>query len=141
MPFFDHDGLHFHYREEGAGLPFIFQHGLGANLTQSFSLFRPPNGLRLLAFDCRAHGATSPLGEIEKLRIATFADDLRALVAHLNIAGVVVGGISMGAAVTLNFALRFPKQVRGLVLSRPAWTDRPNPWNVHIFTLISRLIR
>ena len=46
----------------------------------------------------------------------------------------------MGAAVTLNFTLRYPDQVRGLVQSRPAWTDRPHPWNVHIFTFISRLI-
>jgi pimeloyl-ACP methyl ester carboxylesterase len=27
------------------------------------------------------------------------------------------------------------------VLSRPAWTDRPHPWNVDMFTLISLLVR
>jgi pimeloyl-ACP methyl ester carboxylesterase len=140
MPFFDHDGLKFHYRDEGSGLPFVFQHGLGADLDQPFSLLRPPPGIRLIAFDCRAHGQTHPLGDVKKLGLATFADDLFALLDFLEIKNAIVGGISMGASVTLNFTLRHPEIVRGLVLSRPAWTDKPHPWNVHIFTLISRLI-
>jgi pimeloyl-ACP methyl ester carboxylesterase len=140
MSFFDHDGLKFHYRDEGSGIPFVFQHGLGADLSQPFSLLRPPSGIRLIAFDCRAHGQTHPLGDVNKLGLATFADDLYALLAFLQIRDAIVGGISMGAAVALNFTLRHPEIVRGLVLSRPAWTDKPHPWNVHIFTLISRLI-
>ena len=46
----------------------------------------------------------------------------------------------MGAAGSLNFTLRFPDRVLGLILSRPAWLDAPNPWNVKIFTLITKLI-
>jgi len=140
MPFFQHGGLNFHFRDEGSGLPFVFQHGLGADLSQPFSLFHPPPGIRLIAFDCRAHGLTNPLGDVNKLSLPTFADDLEALLRFLQITRAVVGGISMGAAVTLNFTLRHLGQVRGLVLSRPAWLDRPHPWNVHIFTFISRLI-
>jgi len=56
MPIFHHDGLKFHYRETGSGIPFVFQHGLGADLNQPLDLFRPPPGFRVLAFDCRAHG-------------------------------------------------------------------------------------
>jgi pimeloyl-ACP methyl ester carboxylesterase len=141
MPFFARDGLQFHYRDEGSGLPFFFQHGLGADLLQPFSLFRPPKRVRLIGFDCRAHGETRPVGDPEKVGIASFADDLGALMDHLEIADAVVGGISMGAAVTLNFTLRNPTRVRGLVLSRPAWTDKPHPWNVEMFTLISLLVR
>jgi pimeloyl-ACP methyl ester carboxylesterase len=141
MPFFEHDGIHFHYRDEGAGLPFLFQHGLGADLNQPFALFRPPPGVRLIAFDARAHGQTRPIGPEEKIRLATFADDLGALMDDLSIARAVVGGISMGAAITLNFALRNPGRVIGLVQSRPAWLDAPNPWNVRIFSLIAQLLR
>ncbi len=140
MPFFEHDSLRFHYRDEGSGLPFVFQHGLGADLAQPFSLFRPPSGVRLIAFDCRAHGETG-VGDRTSIKLATSADDLRALLNHLGIAQAVVGGISMGAAVALNLTLRFPNRVRGLVLSRPAWTDRPHPWNVHMFSLIAGLVR
>ena len=33
----------------------------------------------------------------------------------------------MGAGIALNFTLRHPERVLGLVLSRPAWLDAPNP--------------
>jgi pimeloyl-ACP methyl ester carboxylesterase len=141
MPFFQHAGIQLHYRDEGSGLPFFFQHGLGADLTQPFGLFKPPPGIRLIAFDARAHGQTQPVGPIEKISLGSFADDLQALMDHLQIQQAIVGGISMGAAITLNFALRHPTRVLGLVQSRPAWLDAPNPWNVTMFTLISRLVR
>ena len=56
--FFTHDGLRFHYRDEGQGLPFVFQHGLGGDLNQPFGLYRPAAGVRLIAFDMRGHGET-----------------------------------------------------------------------------------
>jgi len=141
MSFFTHDNIEFHYRSEGTGLPFFFQHGLGAELDQPFSLFRPPHGFRLLAFDVRAHGLTNPIGDPAKLRFNTFAEDLCALMDHLEIQKAIIGGISMGAGLALNFTLRFPERVLGLVLSRPAWLDAPNPWNVKMFSLVTRLIR
>jgi pimeloyl-ACP methyl ester carboxylesterase len=141
MPLFNHDGIQFNYREEGSGRAFFFQHGLGADLTQPFSLFRPPAGIRLVAFDARAHGQTNPLGGPGKIRFDTFAEDLLALMDHLQIQRAVVGGISMGAGVALNLTLRFPERVEALVLSRPAWLDAPNPWNVKMFSLIAELIR
>ena len=141
MPFFHHDGIQFHYRDEGAGVPFFFQHGLGADVSQPFSLCAPPPGIRLIGFDARAHGQTNPVGPEEKISLASFANDLRALMDHLQIQRAIVGGISMGAAITLNFTLRHPELVLGLVQSRPAWLDAPNPWNVTMFSLITRLIR
>lgn len=141
MPFFQHDDIQFHYRDEGSGVPFFFQHGLGADLTQPFSLCQPPAGIRLIGFDARAHGQTEPVGPEDKISFNTFADDLRALMDHLQIRQAIVGGISMGAALTLNFALRHSERVLGLVQSRPAWLDAPNPWNVTMFSLVTRLVR
>jgi pimeloyl-ACP methyl ester carboxylesterase len=138
---FVHDHIQFHYRDDGSGLPFFFQHGLGADINQPFSLFRPPPSVRLIAFDARGHGQTHPLGPPEKLGLSTSADDALALMDQLQIPQAVVGGISMGAAIALNFVLRHPDRVVGLVLSRPAWLDAPNPWNVKMFSLLSQLIR
>ena len=76
MTFFDHDGIRFHYRASGRGIPFVFQHGLGADLNQTFDLFKPPAGFRLLTFECRGHGETRPLGSEEKVSVETFTDDL-----------------------------------------------------------------
>jgi len=141
MSTFANDGINFHYRDEGSGLPFFFQHGLGADLTQPFSLCQPPPGIRLIAFDARAHGQTQPVGPEERISLSSSADDLLTLMDHLQIREAIVGGISMGAAITLNFTLRFPERVVGLVQSRPAWLDAPCPWNVQMFSLVSRLIR
>jgi len=141
MPIFHHDGLKFHYRETGSGIPFVFQHGLGGDVSQPFGLFRPPTGFRLIAFDCRAHGQTVPLGDDSKISIAAFAGDLAALLDHLSIPSAVVGGISMGAAVALDFTLRFRSRVMGLVLSRPAWLDEPFPADRNAFLKIAKLLR
>lgn len=141
MPFFDHDGIKFHYRDEGVGLPFIFQHGLGGDSAQPFGLYEPPPGVRLLAFDTRAHGQTHPTSEHDKLGFEIFGGDLHAFLEHLGLSQAVVGGISMGAGIALNFILRYPERALGLVLSRPAWLEEPCPWNVRMFNLITLLIR
>jgi pimeloyl-ACP methyl ester carboxylesterase len=141
MSVFDHDGLHFHYVDSGTGSPFVFQHGLGGDVCQPTGLFSPPFGVRLISMDCRAHGETKPLGDEDKLTIKCFADDLLALMDHLNLQDATIGGISMGAALTLNLTLRFPGRVNGLVLSRPAWLEGPNKKNREIFSTIAGLIR
>ena len=52
----------------------------------------------------------------------------------------MIGGISLGAAVALNFALRYPQRVTGLVQSRPAWLAGPNRRNAAWYGEIVRLI-
>jgi pimeloyl-ACP methyl ester carboxylesterase len=141
MPYLHHDGLDFHYRDHGQGIPFVFQHGLGGDVNQSFGLFTSSPGYRLITLDCRGHGETRPLGDPDAISLATFADDVCALLNHLALPQVVIGGISMGAAVGLNLTLRFPERVRGLVLSRPAWLDQPMPPNSAVFPFIAQLIR
>jgi pimeloyl-ACP methyl ester carboxylesterase len=144
MPTFEHDGISFNYLDEGdpSGLPFLFQHGLGGDLNQPSSVFSLPEGVRLLSMDCRGHGQTRPLGHPEKLSFDAFADDVAALMDHLGLESAVAGGISMGAGVALNLALRHPQRVRGLVLVRPAWLDGPMPeGNAKIYSYIASLIR
>src|SRR5262245_61288660 len=141
MPFFQHDGLEFHYQRRGKGIPFVFQHGLGSDLSQPFGLFTPPQGIALFSFDFRAHGDTRPLGRPDKISFASFADDLNFFLERMEIERAVIGGISMGAGVSLNFALRYPQRISGLVLSRPAWLDTPMTGFAAVFSKISQLIR
>src|SRR5438128_889690 len=140
MPFFENKKVRLHYKDSGSGLPFIFQHGLGADVNQPFSLFRPPAGIRLIALDARGHGQ-SETGPAEEISLSASADDLVDLIKYLELPGAVLGGISMGAAIALVFALRYPAKALGLVLSRPASLDRPNPFNQKMFALIARSIK
>ncbi|MDQ3863935.1 MAG: alpha/beta fold hydrolase [Actinomycetota bacterium] len=143
MPVLERDGLTFHYLDEGdySGLPFVFQHGLGGDVCQPAGVFSPLPGIRLLSLDCRGHGRTYPLGGAQKLSFPSFADDVAALMDHLGLERAAVGGISMGAGVALNLALRCPERVAGLVLSRPAWLDSPRPENLKAYPVIARLLR
>ena len=91
MPTFSYDGVDFNYRDEGSGLPFFFQHGLGADLTQPFSLCQPPPGIRLIAFDVRAHGQTRPVGPEAKISLSSSADDWLTLMDHLRVREAIDG--------------------------------------------------
>jgi pimeloyl-ACP methyl ester carboxylesterase len=141
MPFFEHDGIRFHFRESGRGIPFLFQHGLGADVNQTFELFEPPAGFRLLTMECRGHGETRPLGPEEKISIEQFTEDVRAFLDDQQIARAVIGGISMGAAIALRFALEYPRRTLGLVLSRAAWLDEQRTDNLRVFATLAEFIR
>lgn len=140
MPTFRHEEIDFAYVDRGEGIPVVIQHGLGGDTAQPTLLFQPPAGFRLLALDARGHGQTRPLGPPEKIGLGPFADDLRALLDHLGLERAIIGGISMGAAVALNFAIRYPDRLLALVLSRPAWLDQPLPPHLEIFPTITRLL-
>ena len=137
MAFFISDGLRFEYTSRGLGAKtFFFQHGIGGTQAQPLRFLDPFAGgssvtgtpraffqqVRLLTFDFRAHGRT-PVGDPERLRLDIFADDLVAFMNYLEVEQAVLGGISMGAAVALNTALRYPERCTALVLSRPAWLN------------------
>jgi pimeloyl-ACP methyl ester carboxylesterase len=142
MATFERDGIVFHYLDVGQGTPFVFQHGIGGDVRQPAGLFAPSKGVRLLCLDARAHGRTQPLGDPSALTFDVFGDDLVAWLDHLGLERAIIGGISMGAGVALNVAVRYPERVAGLVLSRPAWLDGPMPpENVARYATIARLLR
>jgi pimeloyl-ACP methyl ester carboxylesterase len=142
MATFERDGIVFHYLDVGQGTPFVFQHGIGGDVRQPAGLLRPPQGIRLLCLDTRGHGQTQPLGDPSALTFDVFGDDLVAWLDHLGVDRAIIGGISMGAGVALNVAVRYPQRVAGLVLSRPAWLDGPMPAeNVARYATIARLLR
>ncbi|MEJ7738631.1 MAG: alpha/beta hydrolase [Chitinophagaceae bacterium] len=141
MPYFEHNELLFHYIQTAQGKPFIFQHGLGGSVDQIIKIYSPPAGVKLVSCDFRAHGKTAT-GWSDQLNFNTFADDIVALMDHLHLDQAIVGGISMGAAVALNFVLRYPALASGLILVRPAWLDGPMEKKFNeIFKLIAQLVR
>lgn len=140
MPRFSHQGFGFHYVDRGAGMPFVFQHGLGGSTEQITDLFPTVENVRLISLDCRNHGQTQPPCSGEQLGFAIFARDVLALLDHLQISRAYFGGISMGAGVSVRVAADSPERVQGLLLVRPAWLDGPMPAHAW-FTTVARLIR
>lgn len=72
-------------------------------------------GWRVLAPDLRGYGQTTVMPGTTTLDV--FADDLAALLDHRGIDDVVIGGLSMGGQIVMEFARRYPRRVRGIVLS------------------------
>ncbi|MGO4567226.1 alpha/beta fold hydrolase [Rhizobium sp. 2YAF20] len=131
-------GLNFSVHESGSGEPMVFQHGLCGDAKQPAAVFPDDIGWHCLTLECRGHGS-SDIGPHGNLSIATFADDLAALIEERQITPVI-GGISMGAAIALRLAVTRPELVQALVLARPAWLDTPNPSNMQPNAIVGQLL-
>lgn len=136
------DGVKLALYERGHGkLDFVFQHGLCGAAAQPAEVVPEIDDVRLLTLECRGHGH-SEAGDTSKFSIAQFADDLATVISGIG-HPVILGGISMGAAISLRLAVTRPELVEALVLARPAWgTDRaPNNMipNAYVGKLLSNL--
>ncbi len=124
------------YDSGGDGLPIVFQHGLCGDIRQIAEAV-PEAGFRLLAIECRGHGASPAAGPPS---VARFADDVIALIEARGLAPVLVGGISMGAAIASRIAVKRPDLARGLILARPAWVVEAAPANMAPNAEVGRLL-
>jgi len=125
----DRGGLALAVDMAGEGPAFVLQHGLCGDAGQAAMAMPPSVPLRRVTLECRAHGS-SPVGPVDALTLASFTDDVAALIEALGEGPVVLGGISMGAAIAMRLAVVRPDLVRALALIRPAWLDVPAPANL-----------
>ncbi|ESY75603.1 alpha/beta hydrolase [Mesorhizobium sp. M0051] len=123
-----------------AGLPVVFQHGLGGDAAQVALNFPDSPSYRRLTVECRAQGG-SGAGSGRPFSIDMFADDVLAAADAAGIKHFVAGGISMGAAIALQLAVRYPDRVLGLVLLRPAWAFEAAPQNMRPYVEVAEFIR
>ena len=124
-----------------SGTPVVFQHGLCGSAAQTAEAFPDDPAYRMLTLECRGHGA-SHAGDTKAFSIKTFAHDVAWMVEAQNIAPCIIGGISMGAAISLHLAIHRPDLVKALVLARPAWLIEDGPANMQpnaeVGSLLSR---
>lgn len=104
------------YIVEGTGKPVVFIHGLSDNLLfWEFLASNLKNHYQVIRMDLRGHGGTE-LGN-DVITIGLLADDLKNLLNELGIENNVdIIGFSLGGAVALDFAIRYPRMVSSLVL-------------------------
>ncbi len=73
-------------------------------------------GRRVIALDNRGHGASSKLYDPAAYHSAIMAEDVRALLDHLEIERADVMGYSMGARIAAYLAVNHPERVRSVML-------------------------
>jgi 3-oxoadipate enol-lactonase len=117
----ERDGVVLDGEQAGEGPPVVLLHGLSAtrrNVVQG-SRHLIKRGYRLIAYDARGHGASSPGASYD---YADLVDDLEAVLEHLGIDRTALVGSSMGAATAMAFTLEHPERVAALVQITPAYT-------------------
>jgi pimeloyl-ACP methyl ester carboxylesterase len=139
VSYLQNGGMQLYYEVLGDGRPLVFSHGLGGSVERIRDVVLGLPG-KLILYDNRAHGRTRAPLDSTSLSFSHMADDIGALLQHLDIDQAFVGGVSMGAGVALAFGLRYPARTSGLILSRPAWLDQPHPRNLEFAPILAELL-
>jgi pimeloyl-ACP methyl ester carboxylesterase len=109
--------------EAGEGVPVVLLHGLTATrryvVMGSKALER--SGHRVIAYDARGHGRSSPAPVQESYTYGNLGRDLEAVLDARGIERAVLAGASMGAHTMLWLALESPDRVAGMVVITPAY--------------------
>lgn len=119
MPTVNVNGTTLYYDEAGTGQPLLFIHGMcGDASVWADQLLRLAPHFRCVAYDRRGH-SRSPLGQVAQRTVELHADDAAQLILELGLAPCLVVGSSGGARIALDLIRRYPRLVKGVVLSEP----------------------
>lgn len=119
---FEHRGLQLYYEIHGHGpRVLLFLHGilLDANLNRRLAADLAALGNRVILLDLPGHGLSDKPRQASAHRMDTYADHAIALLDHLGVDKAVVGGVSLGANVSLLIAAQAPERIQGLVIEMP----------------------
>jgi len=99
------------------GLPVLFVHGgPGAACDSSSRRFYDPAVYRIITFDQRGCGRSTPHGEIADNTSADLVSDIETIRDFLNVDKFVLFGGSWGSTLSLLYAQAYPERVAGLIL-------------------------
>lgn len=112
-------GVSVYFEADGAGPAVALAHGFGVSL-EMWDAQRGPlaEAHRLLLWDARGHGYSGAPREPEAYSMPLFAEDLRAVLGADGIdEPAVIGGMSFGGQIALQYAVDYPQATRALILS------------------------
>ncbi|WP_250005696.1 alpha/beta fold hydrolase [Actinoplanes sp. M2I2] len=100
------DGVEIFYKDWGTGQPIVFSHGwpLSADDWDTQMLFFLRNGYRVVAADRRGHGRSTQVGDGHDMD--HYADDLKAVVEHLDLRDAIHVGHSTGGGEVAHYIAR-----------------------------------
>lgn len=99
------------------GQPVVFLHGgPGGGLTPDYRRFFDPNAYRIVLFDQRGSGKSTPHASLKENTTWHLVSDIEQLRQHLGIEKWMVFGGSWGSTLALAYAQTHPERVSALVL-------------------------
>jgi pimeloyl-ACP methyl ester carboxylesterase len=99
----------------------LYMHGLllDSEMNRGVATALAAQGNRVVLLDLLGHGRSDQPVHAAEYRIDSYADQAIALLDELGVDRAILGGLSLGANVSLFAASRFPERVRGLILEMP----------------------
>jgi pimeloyl-ACP methyl ester carboxylesterase len=119
---FEVDGLEVHYEDYGTGPNvLVFMHGilLDSQMNRRLASDLAAAGNRVVLLDLPGHGQSDKPRHASAHRIDSYAHYVVALLDELGIDRAVIGGVSLGANVSLQVAAQAPERVKGLLIEMP----------------------
>ncbi|WP_370865745.1 alpha/beta fold hydrolase [Nocardioides agariphilus] len=116
------DGDRLEYTEYGAGDRWVvLLHGqlMPRRMQQPLARALAAEGLHVVTLDLLGHGRSDRPADPLVYSMSSFADQVEALLDHLGAEKAVIGGLSLGANVSLEFAATWPHRVQGLIIEMP----------------------
>ena len=114
------DDLHTLYLDESGnpdGIPILFVHGgPGAGCGRYDRRFFDPQKYRIILFDQRGAGRSTPHAELQNNTTQDLIEDIEKVRSHLNIQKWALFGGSWGSTLSLLYAQAYPENVIGLIL-------------------------
>ena len=119
---FEFEGYRLGYSEWGEGeRTLVLIHGLLMNrrMYDGLAPEMVARGNRVITIDLLGHGRSDRPTEMHLYNMTAFGKQVAALIDHLGLDRPVVGGTSLGANTTLEFAVAHPGKARALVVEMP----------------------
>jgi pimeloyl-ACP methyl ester carboxylesterase len=116
------NGLNMYYEIHGTGRPLVLLHGAYMTIDMFGELLPTlAETRRVIAVELQGHGHTADVDR--PLSYEQMADDVAALLRHLEIEEADIFGYSMGGGVALQIVIRHPEVVRKLVVASASYTS------------------
>src|SRR5437588_12455670 len=122
MDYFAFDGFRIAYSPFGAGdRPIVLIHGqlLPARMMHPLAEAMAQRGFYVICPDLLGHGESDRPREPWRYSMELWAEQVIALLDHLEIDRAVVGGTSLGANIALEAAALAPDRLTGIVVDGP----------------------
>jgi pimeloyl-ACP methyl ester carboxylesterase len=118
MPYAPSSGARLYFEDTGTGHPIVFVHEFGGDCRSWEAQVRWfARRYRCIAFNARGYPPSDVPAADDQYGQFHAADDIAAVLRHLDIANAHIVGLSMGALATMHFGLRHPQLASALVLA------------------------
>ena len=119
---FDYQGSRLVYEEHGEGdHVLVYLHGLlmDSGMNRALAQELAARGHRVVLLDLLGHGRSDKPLRASYYRMDAYAREVVALLDHLGVDRAVIGGVSLGADVSLFVATEAPERVQALIIEMP----------------------